>query len=97
MLKSAGLVKGERRGYGIHYFIDQAAIIRYHKQIPIVLPVFLQWISYVLPVTYGVDILHGAIHGEHIMSFTLDFLILGVFCIVLFVLSLYNIKRRRIT
>ena len=58
------------------------------------LPVFLRPLSYVLPVTYGVDILHGAVHGEHIMSFTLDFLVLGAFCIGLFVLSLYNIKRR---
>ena len=58
------------------------------------LPVFIRPLSYILPVTYGVDILHGAVNGEHIMSFTLDFLILGVFCIVLFVLSLRNIKRK---
>lgn len=58
------------------------------------LPVFLRPLSYILPVTYGVDILHGAINGEHIMSFTLDFLILGAFCIVLFVLSLRNIKQK---
>ncbi len=61
------------------------------------LPVFIRPLSYILPVTYGVDILHGAINGEHIMSFAIDFLILGVFCIVLFVLSLHNIKRRWIT
>ena len=58
------------------------------------LPVFIRPLSYILPVTYGVDILHGAVNGEHIMSFTLDFLILGAFCIVLFLLSLRNIKRR---
>ncbi|MFW6102471.1 MAG: ABC transporter permease [Chloroflexota bacterium] len=58
------------------------------------LPVFIRPLSYVLPITYGVDILHGAINGEHIMSLSLDFLILGAFCIVLFALSLYNIKRR---
>ena len=58
------------------------------------LPVFIRPLSYILPVTYGVDILHGAINGEHIMSFTLDFIILGAFCIVLFVLSLRNIKRK---
>lgn len=58
------------------------------------LPIFLRPLSYILPVTYGVDILHGAVNGTHIMSFTLDFLILGAFCIGLFVLSLYNIKRR---
>jgi len=60
----------------------------------IALPVFLRPLSYVLPLTYGVDILHGAIHNEHIMSFTLDFIILGAFCIGLFALSLRNIKRR---
>ena len=58
------------------------------------LPVFIRPLSYILPVTYGVDILHGAVSGENIMSFTLDFLVLGAFCIVLFVLSLRNIKRR---
>jgi ABC-2 type transport system permease protein len=58
------------------------------------LPVFIRPLSYILPVTYGVDILHGAVSGEHILSFTLDFIILGAFCIVLFVLSLRNIKRR---
>jgi ABC-2 type transport system permease protein len=58
------------------------------------LPAFLRPLSYVLPVTYGVDILHGAIHGEHIMSFQVDFLILGTFGLVLFGLSLRNIKRR---
>jgi len=58
------------------------------------LPVFIRPLSYILPVTYGVDILHGAVNGEHIMSFTLDFIILGAFCIVLFALSLRNIKRK---
>jgi ABC-2 type transport system permease protein len=58
------------------------------------LPVFIRWLSYILPVTYGVDILHGAVNGEHIMPFTLDLIILAVFCIVLFALSLRNIKRK---
>ncbi len=58
------------------------------------LPVFLRPLSYILPLTYGVDILHGAIHNEHILSYSLNFLVLGAFCIGLFALSLYNIKRR---
>ena len=58
------------------------------------LPVFIRPLSYILPVTYGVDTLHGAINGEHIMSFALDFIVLGAFCIVLFALSLRNIKRK---
>jgi len=61
------------------------------------LPVFIRPLSYVLPVTYGVDILQGAVNGGHILSFALDFVILGAFCIFLFVLSLRNIKRRWIS
>lgn len=33
VLKSAGLVKGERRGYRIHYFISQEALKQAQKQI----------------------------------------------------------------
>jgi ABC-2 type transport system permease protein len=58
------------------------------------LPVFIRPLSYILPITYGVDILNGAVNGEHIMSFALNFIILGAFCLCLFVLSLRNIKRR---
>jgi ABC-2 type transport system permease protein len=58
------------------------------------LPVFIRWLSYILPVTYGVDMLHGAVNGEHIMPFTLDLIILAIFCVVLFALSLRNIKRK---
>ncbi|MFO7997232.1 MAG: ABC transporter permease, partial [Dehalococcoidia bacterium] len=58
------------------------------------LPAFIRPLSYALPVTYGVDILHGAVHGGNIMSFTMNFLILGTFCIGLFALSLCNINRK---
>jgi ABC-2 type transport system permease protein len=61
------------------------------------LPVFIQPVSYILPITYGVDILHGVITGEHMMSYTLDFLVITAFCIVLFLLSLRNIKRKWIS
>ena len=33
VLKSAGLVKGERRGYHIHYFINQETLERWREQI----------------------------------------------------------------
>jgi DNA-binding transcriptional ArsR family regulator len=33
VLKSAGLVKGERRGYRIHYFINQETLIKAQQQI----------------------------------------------------------------
>jgi len=63
--------------------------------IPILsLPVFVRPLSYILPITYGVDILQGAINGEHMLSLMGDFLIIAAFCVVLFWLSLRNIRRR---
>jgi ABC-2 type transport system permease protein len=61
------------------------------------LPVFIRPLSYVLPVTYGVDILQGAINGQHMLSLTYDFLIIAAFCVFLFWLSLRNIRRRWIS
>ena len=58
------------------------------------LPVFLKPFSYVLPLTYGADVLHGAVHGEHAMPFSLDLSLLGAFCVGLFAVSLWNIKRK---
>lgn len=58
------------------------------------LPVFLKPLSFAFPLTYGADVLHGAVHGEHILPFVLDLVILGVFCMGLFALSLRNIRRR---
>jgi ABC-2 type transport system permease protein len=58
------------------------------------LPSFLKPLSFILPLTYGVDILQGAVNGRHLLSFGLDFLVLGAFCIGLFALSLRNIKSR---
>ncbi|MGM0425436.1 MAG: ABC transporter permease [Thermodesulfobacteriota bacterium] len=57
------------------------------------LPVFLKPVSFVLPLTYGADVLHGAVHGAHMLPFTLDLVILAAFCAVLFLLSLRNIRR----
>jgi ABC-2 type transport system permease protein len=58
------------------------------------LPVFLKPLSYVLPLTYGADMLHGAVHGKHVIPFILDLVILGTFCVGLFAMSLHNIKNR---
>jgi ABC-2 type transport system permease protein len=58
------------------------------------LPVFLKPLAYALPLTYGADMLHGAIHGGNIMSFPLDLAILATFCGGLFMVSLRNIRRR---
>lgn len=58
------------------------------------LPVFLRPLAYALPLTYGADMLHGAIHGGNAMSIPLDLAILTAFCGGLFMASLGNIKRR---
>jgi ABC-2 type transport system permease protein len=58
------------------------------------LPVFLRPLSYVLPPTYGADILHGAFNVGNTISLPIDFALLVVFCIVLFLISLRNIQRR---
>ena len=58
------------------------------------LPVILRPLSYAMPLTYGADVLHGAVHGGNIMPFALDFSILAVFCIGLFAVSLWNIERK---
>ena len=48
------------------------------------LPVFLKPLAYALPLTYGADMLHGAVHGEHAMPFGLDLLYIGAEISVLF-------------
>ncbi len=55
---------------------------------------FLKPLSYALPLTYGADMLHGAIHGGNILSVPINLAILAVFCVGLFMVSLRNIRRR---
>lgn len=57
------------------------------------LPFFLKPLSYVLPITYGADILHGAFSHGNTMSFLTDFVLLFLFCAALFAISLRNIRR----
>ena len=58
------------------------------------LPIFLKPLAYMFPLTYGADVLHGAVNGAHSMPFFFDLAILGLFCIGLFAASLYNIRKR---
>ncbi len=58
------------------------------------LPIWLQPLSYVLPLTYGADALHEAVHGAGRMNPGLDLAVLAGFCALLFAISLRNIKRR---
>ncbi len=62
---------------------------------PIVkLPIFLRPLSYIFPLTYGVDILHKAFEGQHLMPIWFDFVMIGIFCLGLFLISLRNIQKR---
>ena len=52
------------------------------------LPVFPKPLSYAFPLTYGADLLHGAVHGGHVMPLALDLALLAAFCVLLFIASL---------
>jgi ABC-2 type transport system permease protein len=58
------------------------------------LPVFLRPLSYLFPLTYGADILQGAINGKNILPLGLNFAIIAGFCIFLFYISIKNIHRK---
>ncbi|MUM78093.1 ABC transporter permease [Pseudodesulfovibrio sp. F-1] len=58
------------------------------------LPVLLKPLAYALPLTYGADALHGAVHGGHMLPYAVDLTALAAFCVFLFLLSLRNIRRR---
>jgi len=58
------------------------------------LPFFLRPLSYLLPLTYGVDILHGAINGRNSMPLGLDFLVVSLYCVVLFYFSMKGINKK---
>ncbi|OGD15996.1 MAG: ABC transporter [Candidatus Aminicenantes bacterium RBG_16_63_14] len=58
------------------------------------LPSWLRPLSHVLPLTYGADLLHASIRRAGRMPLALDFGLLAAFCVVLFVLSLRNIRRK---
>ena len=51
-------------------------------------------LSYVLPLTYGADVLHGAIHRPSHKPLALDFGLLAGFCALLFGVSLRNIRKK---
>ena len=61
------------------------------------LPVYLRPLSYLLPLTYGVDILHGAINRRNTMPLGLDFMVISIYCVALFCFSLKGINKKWIT
>jgi ABC-2 type transport system permease protein len=58
------------------------------------LPIFIRPLSYILPVTYGVDVLKYSISESNSLSIFLNLGILLVFCIALFYVSIFNIRRK---
>ncbi len=61
------------------------------------LPALLQPLSYILPLTYGVDILKAAINGDNQINIFLSIFILLLYSWFLFALSTGNIKRKWIS
>jgi len=58
------------------------------------LPIWLRPLSYALPLTYGADILHRSIGGSGTIPTALNFSVLFAFCVLLFAVSLRNIRRK---
>ena len=58
------------------------------------LPIWLKPLSYILPLTYGADVLHASINNSVQIPMVLDFILLIAFCIVLFLVTLRNISRK---
>jgi len=58
------------------------------------LPWAIRPLSYVLPLTYGVDALRGAVIGARAIPLAADLAVLAAFCVGLFALSLRNIQRK---
>jgi ABC-2 type transport system permease protein len=58
------------------------------------LPWFLRPLSYVLPLTYGADILKGAISREGVLPLWASFPALLLFAVGLFLASLHNIRKK---
>jgi len=58
------------------------------------LPVYIRPLSYVLPVTYGVDILKYSISKANHLYIWLDIIVLIIFCAGLFYFSIFNIRKK---
>ena len=58
------------------------------------LPVFIRPVSFLLPLTYGTDMLNGLIAGSHIMPPVFCAVVLLVFAMALFTFCRYNINRK---
>ena len=58
------------------------------------LPIILQPLSYMLPVTYSVDLFKYSISGNNFMPVFINIPVIIIFCIILFFFSIYNIDKK---
>jgi len=58
------------------------------------LPLFLRPLSYILPLTYGADILKSSINQNGHLGLMINFVLLLAFALGLFALSIRNVKRK---
>jgi ABC-2 type transport system permease protein len=58
------------------------------------LPIWIQPVSYILPLTYGVDILQYSIRGSHIIPLLYSIVVLLLFAVGLFLTSTRAIQKR---
>jgi len=58
------------------------------------LPIFLQPLSYLAPLTHGVDVLSIAVNHNGHIPLPISFAALVIFSLVLFAVSSVNVKRR---
>ncbi len=58
------------------------------------LPFFLRPLSYILPLTYGEDLLKGAINSASVIPSWISLAVLIVFSLLLFGISTHNIKKK---
>jgi ABC-2 type transport system permease protein len=56
--------------------------------------VFLKPLSYLLPLTYGADILKEAVNKEGTLPLWVSFPVLLLFAVGLYLASLHNIRRK---
>jgi ABC-2 type transport system permease protein len=58
------------------------------------LPALLRPLAFAMPLTYGADLLHGAVNHDAILPAALSCATLTAFCVLLFLISLRNIRRK---
>jgi ABC-2 type transport system permease protein len=57
------------------------------------LPLFLKPLAYIMPLTYGADLLHFSINQTNYIPIEVNLLVLTGFCVFLFLISLRNIRQ----